>query len=73
MQPIVNGLEEQYSNQIRFVSLNANADGAASYEALILRGHPAYVIFSADGEELFRALGAQERDFLQQALDDALP
>ena len=72
MQPIVNGFEEQYANRIHFVQLDANGDGADSYDALGLRGHPAYLIFSVDGDVLFRALGAQESDFLEQALEDAL-
>lgn len=72
MQPIVNRLEEQYTNRIHFVQLNATTDGAESYDVLGLRGHPAYLIFSADGEEIFRALGTQAFDFLEQILDDAV-
>ncbi|MEL6527696.1 MAG: hypothetical protein AAFQ07_18500 [Chloroflexota bacterium] len=55
-----------------FVYLNANTDGAEVYEALSLRGHPAYVIFLPDGTETFRTLGYQEEDILIEAIEDTL-
>jgi len=70
MQPIVNGLEDAYNNDIAFIYLNANTDGAEVYETLNLRGHPAYVIFLPDGTETFRTLGFQQEQILEQAIQD---
>ncbi|GAB5494328.1 MAG: hypothetical protein Phog2KO_45430 [Phototrophicaceae bacterium] len=72
MQPIVNGLEDTYNNEINFVYLNANTDGAEVYEGLNLRGHPAFVIFLPDGTETFRTLGFQQKHILEQAIQDTL-
>lgn len=72
MQPIVNGLEDEYSDDITFVYLNANTDGAEVYEGLSLRGHPAYVIFLSDGTETFRTLGYQDEQILEQAIQDVI-
>lgn len=69
MQPIVNGFEEQYSNEMAFIYLNAQTDGLAIYESLSLRGHPAYVIYLSDGTEVFRTLGYQEEALLQEAIE----
>ena len=73
MQPIVNGFEQQYSDDMAFVYLNANTDGASIYQSLGLRGHPAYVIFSLEGEEVFRTLGYQEETILEQAIQEHIP
>ena len=68
MQPIVNGLEEEYSEHMAFIYLNANTDGQTIYETLSLRGHPAYVIFQTDGTEVFRTLGYQDESLLEEAI-----
>ncbi len=59
MRPIVDGLQETYSNQMTFEYLDAedNGVGQAIFEILSLPGHPSYVIFQPDGEELFRSFG----------------
>ena len=72
MQPIVNGLEDMYNEDMSFVYLNATMDGADVYDTLSLRGHPAYVIILPDGTEVFRLLGAQEEATLRDAIEDAL-
>ena len=72
MQPIVNGLEDEYNDDIAFVYLNANTDGAEVYEGLNLRGHPAYVIFLPDGTETFRTFGFQQEQILEQAIQNVI-
>ncbi|MCA9884545.1 MAG: hypothetical protein KC708_16315 [Anaerolineae bacterium] len=74
MTPIVNGLEEQYSDQVAFMSYNARdgADGEAIFRDLNLPGHPSFVIFTAAGEEIYRAQGIIEETVLQQQIDAAL-
>ncbi|MEO1166732.1 MAG: hypothetical protein AAFV98_23340 [Chloroflexota bacterium] len=61
-----------YNEDVSFVYLNATMDGADIYDALSLRGHPAYVIILPDGTEVFRLLGAQEETTLSDAIEDAL-
>jgi hypothetical protein len=68
MQPIVNGLEKEYS-EIAFRRLNAGSEGAAAFEQLGLRGHPAYLIFLSDGTEAFRSIGLQEEGNLREAIE----
>lgn len=69
MQPIVNGFEEEYSEHMAFIYLNANTDGQEIYESLSLIGHPAYVIFQPDGTEVFRTLGYQDESVLEEAIE----
>lgn len=68
MQPIVNGLEDEY-NDISFQYLNATSDREAVFNQLGLRGHPAYLIFLPDGTEVFRAVGLQDEDDLRNAIE----
>ena len=74
MTPIVNGLEEQYSDQVAFIRYNARdaADGESAFRSLNLPGHPSFVIFSAAGDETYRAQGIIDEVVLQQQIDAAL-
>ena len=74
MQPIVNGLQENYKEEITFVSLNAldNDKGQALFQQLGLPGHPSMVIYTPDGEEVFRRFGIVTLDDLDNALHEAL-
>jgi hypothetical protein len=67
----VYGLQEEYSQDIAFVELNA-ADGdtgQAAFMELGLRGHPAIVIFDAQRQEVFRTFGLIEEKPIRQVLD----
>ncbi|MGB7341166.1 MAG: hypothetical protein WBC91_19875 [Phototrophicaceae bacterium] len=57
-----------YSEQMAFIYLNAATDGLAIYDALSLRGHPSYVVFDINGEEVFRTLGTQDEALLENAI-----
>ena len=74
MQPIVNGLQEEYNEEVSFVSLNAQdgEDGEAIFQSLGLPGHPSIVIYSPDGTELYRRFGIVMFDELDTKLVDAL-
>lgn len=73
MQPIVNGLEEMY-NSITVVSVNAldGAEGEAWFDALGLRGHPATLIFDAEGNEVYRRFGVIVPEDLKDQIDRLL-
>lgn len=74
MQPIVDGLQEDYKAQVTFVSLNASdgGDGEALFQQLGLPGHPGIVIYTPDGEEAFRRYGILSFDDLDVILGDIL-
>jgi hypothetical protein len=70
MQPIVGGLEQDYGDQMDFISLNA-ADGGTGEAALQyyqLRGHPSIVIVRSDGTVVWSQTGVSSRDDIEQAI-----
>jgi len=62
MEPIVNGLKVDFENQVTFLDFNArdSADGEQLFSQLSLPGHPSFVIYDADGTEVYRSLGIVE-------------
>ena len=74
MMPIVHGLETEFGNEIAFLYVDAtdNAEGQQTFESLSFLGHPAYVIFSPAGEELYRSFGIVTEDNLQNAIEGTL-
>lgn len=74
MQPIVNGIREQYEGALVVTDLNVRDDGMgeASFEALNLPGHPGFVLFDASGQEQFRAFGQISEDLLVDAVEQTL-
>ena len=74
MTPIVNGLEDEFSDQIFFLRLNA-ADGAAgeaAFNQLSLPGHPSFVIFTPDSQEQERLFGVVDEAALRTAIESVL-
>ncbi len=74
MLPVVHRLEAVYSDQIAFHSLNA-LDGGAGERAFMqagLRGHPGYVIYNAQAQEVFRTLGLVETSVLEMVIQELL-
>jgi len=73
MQPVVNGLEQTYADQIEFRELNANApDGQQAFRAYALPGHPGYVLLNPQGEILWKGFGEQSRESIETQLLSAL-
>ena len=73
MQPVVDGLEGEYYDQIDFQQLDANSqDGRAAFQAYGLRVHPSYVIIDPEGAVLWLGLGEQSRDVVNQVLQELL-
>ena len=72
MEPVVNRLEEDYGNQVKFLYLNANDEGKSAFEAGNFRGHPSFVLMSPDGKELWRGSGIVSDDPLETAVIEAL-
>ena len=72
MQPVVDGLEAEYGDQIDFLSLDAAGAGQAAFRAYRLRGHPSYVLLNPAGEQLWAALGTVTAGDIQAELESAL-
>ena len=72
MQPIVNGLDEEYGAEVAFVSLNARdgAMGESLFAQLALRGHPGIIIYNQDGGEVYRGIGVIDEQTLIHELDN---
>lgn len=67
MQPIVNGLEREFSEQLAFEPRDANTeDGKAAMRAYGLRAHPSYVIVAPDGQILWQFTGPLNAAALRQ-------
>ena len=73
MEPVVNGLEEIYQEQIEFRALDANAlDGQQAFRAYALPGHPGYVLLNPEGEVLWKGFGEQSEENLAIQLEGFL-
>jgi len=73
MQPVVNGLNETYSDQIDFREMDANTpDGQQAFRAYALPGHPGYVLLNPEGEVLWRGFGEQSRESIKEKIIAAL-
>ncbi len=73
MQPVVDGLEAGYGEQVAFKSIDANSpDGQEVFQFFRLRGHPSYVILSRTGENLWFGLGEQPAKDLERQIRMAL-
>jgi hypothetical protein len=59
MQPIVHRLQAEFEPDVVFMELNAadGDEGERIFNALVLPGHPSYVIYNAAGEEVYRTFG----------------
>lgn len=67
----MNRLEDEYSS-VAFEYLNAldAGLGQSAFNQLALRGHPAIVIFDADGKEVLRVFSIVEEDLIKETLDN---
>ena len=74
MAPIVDGLEEQYGEQISVKRINADVgDGPEIVRAYRIPGHPTTIIFNSQGQEVQRLLGTQPAEVVQEVLQKVLP
>ncbi|HEX6383251.1 MAG TPA: thioredoxin family protein [Anaerolineae bacterium] len=69
MRPIVNGLEQEYGDQIDFRRHNiVTEEGQAWARQYQLRGHPAYVLVDRKGQERWRYVGVVAEETMAAAL-----
>lgn len=73
MQPAVRRLQETYGDQVAFQMIDAESEtGSGWFTRLGLPGHPSYVIFGPDGQEVFRTFGVVADDVLEAPLREVL-
>ena len=74
MQPIVDGLQGEYGDDVLFLDYDARdeVEGKSYFDALGLRGHPALVLYDAEGTEVWRMVGVVEESDLRARLDSVL-
>ena len=57
MEPIVDGLEQQYQEEITFFRINAGTNGRDTFSYYNLLGHPGYVLLNPAGDVLWSGVG----------------
>ena len=74
MAPIVDGIEEQYAEQIAVKRVNADiGDGPEIVRAYRIPGHPTTLIFDKEGTEVQRLFGPQPTEVVEEAVQTVLP
>jgi len=72
MEPVVNGLEQDYIDQVDFRRLDANSEGKSAFESYRLLGHPSYVILNPSGDVVWTSIGEKTREDLENQILSAL-
>lgn len=72
MNPIVDGIAEEYSGKVDVRKLNALAEGRAAFEYFRMTGHPSYVLLKPDGARVWTQVGIVSRDDLTGRLESVL-
>ena len=72
MNPIVNGLAQDYDGKVNVLLLNALAEGQKAFDFFRMTGHPSYVLLAPDATQLWSGIGLVSRDELTTRLDRAV-
>ena len=65
MQPVVDGLEADYPDQVEFRRINASTvRGAEIFNAYNLFGHPSYILMDPSGQVLWQGTGEQPEEMI---------
>ena len=72
MEPVVNGLKEDYVDQVDFRRLDAKGQGKSAFESYRLLGHPSYVILNPSGDVMWTSIGEKTREDLENQILSAL-
>ena len=74
MEPIVNGLEEDFAGEVAVVRLQADTpDAIQLQEAYGGRGHPFFAVIDGDGRVTERFFGLQPAETLREAMARVRP
>ena len=73
MKPIVNGLEQEYGENIEFVPVNIDdPNSAALKQQYGFRYQPHFLLVDANGEVIEEWLGYTDAPFFEQTFDTVL-
>lgn len=73
MAPIVDGIEQQYDQQIVIKRINAETgDGPKIVRQHRIPGHPTTLFFNSEGQEVQRLPGPQSAEIVEEALQKVL-
>ena len=73
MEPVVDGLEEKYVDEIEVRRIESSGGaGLEAFRSYSLRGHPAYVILKPSGELDWKGLGELSSEILDKQILAAL-
>lgn len=73
MEPVVNGLEETYIEEVDFRAIDANTvDGQKAFRAYGLPGHPSYIILNPSGDVLWKGFGEQPLSDLADQIEEVV-
>jgi len=73
MQPIVDGLENNYQGTVEFKRINAStSEGLEIFNSYSLFGHPSYLILDDTGKVLWQSVGEQSEESIESILNAKL-
>ncbi|MBC8506476.1 MAG: hypothetical protein H8D34_16565 [Chloroflexi bacterium] len=73
MEPVVNGIEEKYFDDVEVMRLNANqGKGQEAFRFYRLQGHPSFVLLDFQGNITWSGLGVQTADTLEAQIEKQL-
>jgi len=72
MNPIVDGIAQDYQGKVDVRKLNAIGNGEAAFEYYRMRGHPSYVLLKPDGTRVWSDIGLRTREQVVEQLEMAL-
>ena len=73
MEPVVNGIEENFSGDIEILRLDANQNiGKDAFSYYRFQGHPAFILLNPEGKVLWSGLGVQNAGDIEIIIQDAL-
>jgi len=74
MQPIVNGIENDYQEDIEFRRIDAeSSEGFKIFDGFSLRMHPSYLLINPEGQILWQGLGERPGEEIREQLESFLP
>ena len=72
MNPIVDGITQDYTGKLAVMKLNANGDGKAAFDHYRMTGHPSYILFRKDGAKAWQDIGLKTREELATQIEAVL-
>ena len=74
MDPIVNGLTDEFNESIEVYRLDAAQPEISQLQTRYgVRGHPSFVVVAEDNEVIARYLGPQDEATLRNSILEAIP